>query len=275
MKDKIEIINLVPKFLDFYKRAVGCDEETRFELWKKHYGFAAVPPGEEGAQLAKQQLLAAWERYEKVIPHLEQWSPDSEKIQQYLSKIKDALEYKEPVEVVLLFFVGAFDGNAFAAPYGENRIAICLPTEEGENHIVIAHELTHLVHGKITNLTMSWERPVASLIVQEGLATQLSRHLVPGYKDEDYLACQASWLQECYKDEKQILQGIKPYLRECSAERILQFTMGTGTTGKQREGYFAGWKLIGDMRKNGWSFSDIARIREEEMGNVLEKGSYE
>ena len=271
MKDNIEIINLVPKFLDFYNKAVECEGETRFELWKKHYGFAAVPPGEEGALLAKQQLEAAWERYGKVIPFLEQWSPDSDKIQQHLSKIKSVLEYNESVDVVLIFFVGAFDGNAFAAPYGENRIAVCLPVEDGENEITTVHELIHLVHGKITGFSASWERTVASLVFQEGLATQLSRYLVPGYKDEFYVEFQEGWLQECCKDAKQILQGMKPYLQECSPERVFQFTMGTGTTGKVREGYFAGWKLIGDMRAEGWSFSDIARIREEDMVNVLVK----
>ena len=47
--------------------------------------------------------------------------------------------------------------------------------------------------------------------------------------------------------------------------------MGAGTTGKAREGYFAGWKLIGDMLEAGWSFADIAKIKEEDMANVLEK----
>ena len=51
MKDSIEIVNLVPRFLNLYNKAVGFDEETRFELWKEHYGFAAVPPEEEGALL--------------------------------------------------------------------------------------------------------------------------------------------------------------------------------------------------------------------------------
>lgn len=269
MKDNIEIKNLVPKFLDFYNRAVGCDEAARFELWEKHYGFAAVPPGEEGALLAKQQLEAAWEKYEKVLPFLERWSPDTYKIQQYLSKIKSVLEYSESVDVVLIFFVGAFDGNAFAAPYGENRIAICLPIEGGENQITVVHELIHLVHGKMIGSVMSFEKTVASLVFQEGLATQLSKHLVPGYQDEVYVGHQEGWLQECRKDVKQILQGIKPCLQERSAERVFQFTMGAGTTGKAREGYFAGWKLIGDMIEDGWSFPDIARIREEDMGNVL------
>ncbi len=123
MQDNIEIINLVPKFLDFYKKAKGCDCETRFELWKKHYGFAAVPPGEEGELLARQQFEAAWENYENVIPFLEQWSPDIQAIHQYLSKIKSKLAYEQSVDVALIFFVGAFDGNAFAAPYSKDRIA--------------------------------------------------------------------------------------------------------------------------------------------------------
>lgn len=271
MKDNIEIINLVPKFLDFYNKAVGAAEESRFELWKKHYGFAAVPPGEEGEILVKQQLKGAWEKYEEVIPFLEQWSPDREKIQQHLSKIKDVLEYKESVDVVLIFFVGAFDGNAFAAPYGENRVAVCLPIENGENQITIVHELIHLVHSKIAGFSAGWERAVASLVFQEGLATQLSKYLIPGYESEVYVASQEGWLQECCKDEKQILQGIRPYLQESSAERIYQFTMGAGTTGKAREGYFTGWKLIGDMLEDGWSFSDIARIKEDDMVNTLVK----
>jgi len=271
MKDSIEIINLVPKFLDFYNKAAGCAEETRFELWKKHYGFAAVPPGEEGEILVKQQLKDAWEKYAEVVQFLEQWVPDREKIQQHLSKIKGVLECDESVDVVLIFFVGAFDGNAFAAPYGENRVAVCLPIENGENQVTIVHELIHLVHGKIAGFSASWERAVASLVFQEGLATQLSKYLIPGHEPETYVASQGGWLQECCKDEKQILQGIKPYLQESSAERIYQFTMGPGTTGKVREGYFAGWKLIGDMLENGWSFSAVARVKEEDMVNTLVK----
>ena len=74
------------------------------------------------------------------------------------------------------------------------------------------HELIHLVHGKMTGFTMDFGRPVASLVFQEGLATQLSKYLVPGYKDEVYVASQKGWLQECCKDVKQILQGIKPFM---------------------------------------------------------------
>ena len=133
--------------------------------------------------------------------------PDSEKIQQYLWEIKTALKYEEPVDVALLFFVGTFDGNAFAAPYGENRMVVCLPVEEGEKPITMVHELIHIVHGKINGSTMNWERPVAALVMEEGLATQLSKHLVSGYTDEEYLGSQNGWLQDCGKDKEQISQG--------------------------------------------------------------------
>ena len=271
IKDSIEIINLVPKFLDFYNKAIDSDEEIRFELWKKHYGFAAVPPGEEGMRLAKQQLETSWKKYDQVVSYLEQWAPEEERVKEVLAQIKCILKYEEKIDVALIFFVGAFDGNAFAAPYGENRIAVCLPVEEGINQITMVHELIHLVHGKITGFTAGWERPVASLVMQEGLAMQLSKHLVPNHKDEDYVVDQNGWFRSCCMEEQQILQGIKPYLKECSGEKILQFTMGTGTTGKVREGYFAGWKLIGTMLENGMTFAEIARIKETEMAYVLEQ----
>lgn len=271
MQDNIEVIDLVPKFLDFYKKAVGHDSETRFDLWQKHYGFAAVPPGEEGARLARRQLDEAWDKYESVIPFLEQWSPDIQAIRRHLSKIKSELACDASVDLAMVFFVGAFDGNAFAAPYGNGRSAVCFPIENGEDDIVIVHELTHLVHGKLIGSELGWSRSVAALVFQEGLATQMSRHLIPGHPDEAYLKSEGGWLQSCCEDSSNILRGIRPYLAERSAEAMLRFTMGKGTTGRVREGYFAGWRLIGDMLADGRSFADIARIQEPDMVNALEK----
>ena len=48
--DSVEIVNLVPKFLEFYTMAQekNADEEQRWRLWQEQYHFAAVPPGQEG-----------------------------------------------------------------------------------------------------------------------------------------------------------------------------------------------------------------------------------
>lgn len=269
--DTLELRNLVPNFLKFYDLAAPCDGETRFELWREHYGFAAVPPGEEGATLARKLLDGAWEKYAAVVPGLRQWSPDSGRVQKILTEIKTALGYDGPVDVVLVFFVGAFDGNAFVAPCGGGRVAVCLPVEEGEDDVKIAHELTHLVHGRITGSDMSWERSVASLIFQEGLATQLSRRIVPGHDDEVYVEHRAGWLRECDADATKILRGIAPHLGDCSGESVHRFTMGDGASGHEREGYYADWHLIGDMLNDGWSFADLARVAGDAMAVVLRK----
>lgn len=52
-QDQITIWNLVPRFLAFYRLASAAPPEQRWPLWQEHYGFAAVPPGEEGARLAQ------------------------------------------------------------------------------------------------------------------------------------------------------------------------------------------------------------------------------
>ncbi|MFD2609051.1 hypothetical protein ACFSR9_06300 [Deinococcus taklimakanensis] len=37
-------LDLTPKFQTFFALARGTDPDTRWTLWQKHYGFAAVPP---------------------------------------------------------------------------------------------------------------------------------------------------------------------------------------------------------------------------------------
>lgn len=71
--DNIGVMNLVPKFLHFYELANtdGIDSDERWELWKEHYNFAAVPPGEEGQAIAKKLLNDAWEKYEHHLPIIE------------------------------------------------------------------------------------------------------------------------------------------------------------------------------------------------------------
>lgn len=271
MKDNIDVINLIPKFSNFYNKAAECDAQTRYELWKEHYNFAAVPPGEGREQLIRQQLDSAWEKYKEAIPALEQWSPDLENTEAYLSYIKSLLKYNDSVDAVLIFFVGTFDGNAFVAPYGENRIAVCLPVETGDIEITIVHELTHLVHTKISGLSVCWEKSIASLILFEGLATQLSRHIISDYSDEAYVEHQQGWLQQCLDDEKRILQGIIPYLEKDSPETVQRFTIGTGTTGRTREAYFVGWRLIEKMLNSGLTFSDIARIQEKDAADTIKR----
>ena len=271
--NRIETISLVPKFLAFYNEAnkEPTDPNTRWELWKEHYGFSAVPPGDAGMQMALTLLDQAWEQYHEHIEYISQWKTNNEKAHAFLSEIQTKLGCKEGIDIVLIYFVGAFEKNAFVAPYDQKRLALCFPVENGECDILLSHELTHIVHSSTAKLTGAWERTIATLIIQEGLAAHMSEEIVPHKRDEVYIEHKSGWLQDCHAFADQIIQGIVPYLEQSSSEVVTKFTIGKGTTGHEREAYYVGWVLVEHLLKSGVTFNEIAHIEEHELAPFVKK----
>ncbi|HLR65574.1 MAG TPA: hypothetical protein VK105_00355 [Virgibacillus sp.] len=258
----LEILNLVPKFLKFFELANQeyVNESERWNLWKEHYNFAALPPGYD--QQARKQLNQTWMKYQSNINQIRNWSPDQINIESFFAEIKTLLGSDEDIPFVIVFFVSAFDNSAFVAPYDEHKSMLCLPIENQLSDIIVVHELTHIVHATTASLEMNWERPVAELMLQEGLALHVSKYLVPGKNDEEYIemGVEQGWLQSCHKHRTKILNGITPYLSDSKGEVIEKFTFGTGASGHKREAYYAGWELVGAELKRGVSFKQLASI---------------
>ncbi|NIK12588.1 hypothetical protein [Alkalibacillus almallahensis] len=269
--DQIETVNLVPKFLEFYQKAdrEAVDAEERWALWQEYYGFAAVPPGDEGQQMARQLLDDNWEHYQENIEAIRNWTPNHEQIEQHLSDIKQLLGYEQPIHLVVIYFVGGFEGNPFVAPYDEERHALCLPIETELSSITLYHELTHIVHSKTANFSLTWERPIASTIMQEGLATRVSQYMVPGLLDEDYIEIEDGWLKTCESKRADILEGIYPYLDDASSEVLMKFLFGKGTTNTEREAYYAGWEIVNTLLAQGKTFKDIASVQESDLSRYI------
>src|SRR5699024_770996 len=230
--NKIEVINLVPNFLHFFDYANHEDigERERWNLWKEHYNFAAFPPGYE--QQAREQLNQTWEKYQSHIEQIRNWELEQRKLERIYKDIKTLLGSEEDIPFVIVFFVSAFDNSAFVAPYDEHKTMLCLPIENELSDIIVVHELTHIVHAETASLEMNWERSVAELILQEGLALHVSKYLVPGEKDEAYIemGIEQGWLQSCHEHRTKILNGITPYLSDSKGEVIVKFTFGTGVS---------------------------------------------
>lgn len=271
--DQIKVINMVSRFLDFYQKATEAElvEEERFQLWQEEVNFAALPPGESREMRARQLLKDAWERYATEIDHLKQWEPNEQQIHATVSQVKQLLGYEAPLDFVVIYFVGGFDNNPFVAPYDDERLALCLPVENGEDAIYLVHELTHIVHSHTAQLTANWERSIASLVIQEGLAMQVSKRLIPKRADEAYTEYTAGWLQSCHAHRESILKGIMPFLSQETNEVVEQFTFGKGTTGHEREAYYVGWEVVGALLAEGVSFRDIAALREEDLPQSVEE----
>lgn len=261
----IEIIDRSKKFMEFYNAAKDKDEAQVWAIWKEKYNFAAVPPGEQGQEMAKQLLKDAWSKYPDIISYIETWEPNKKKIEKYLEQVQQVLGCNDTINIVLIYYVGTFDDNAFVAPYKDGKIALCLPIESGEDDIVLVHELTHIVHSRTAEIAMSWLRPVSTLVYQEGLAMHLSKYLVPGNCDEKYVEHREGWLKSCQNQTSKICDGILPYLDETSSEILYKFAVKNDSTGNEREAYFIGWELIARLLAAGQTFKHIASIKEDEM----------
>jgi len=268
--DQITIKSLIPKFLSFYDKAKDIkDDETRFQLWKKHYNFAALPPVKDYDSRAKKLLDNAWLNYKDIIEDLMVWEEDLNHVQTLLKKVKTALQYDEALKLTVVYFVGAFENNAFVAQLSEDETGLFLPVETKALDIILAHELTHIVHFNKSGLAATWERTIASVILQEGLAMHISKRVVPGYQDEKYTEFTKGWLKACAQHRAAMLSGIMPYLEDQSEARLKQFTIGKGTTNHEREAYFVGWVCVEYLLNDGLTFEILASLKVNEIPPLI------
>ncbi len=278
--DRIEVIDMTDKLLTFIETANHQNEavDQSFELWQQHVGFAAVPPGEAGQQKAFQLFKAAYHRYTGcVLDQIKAFKADEKQLYDVLAQVKWLLGYEKPVEVVVIYYVGFFENNAFMSPYHDGRLALCLPVENTPDprreQVVLAREFTHIVHAKTSGSKGAWLRPLATVLMQEGLALRASKAVVPGLDEGAYLGDDSSWFAACVADKTDIINGVKRYLDNDDTETLLEFTMGRGTTGREREAYYVAWVLFDALLKR-YTLSQLAHIREDKIVTFI-KNAYD
>lgn len=202
MKDNIEFINLASKFLNFYEEAkTTTNIQEKFKLWQQHYNFAAVPPGGEGEKLAFKMFQQSFGKYETAIEKIKNFQPDEEKVHIILEEVKNLLAYDKKLDFTIIYFVGFFENNAFVAPFNDGKLGLCLPIENDNtadyDNIILAHELTHIVHEQIMPTNGAWQRPLAFVALQEGLAMKISQEVIPSFAEFNYVTNYELWWQEC------------------------------------------------------------------------------
>ena len=260
---KVVVVDLTPKFLAFYDsaKALDADAEQRWQLWQRLVGFAAVPPGEFGQRLARRLLDSAWTRYPGALDRIRRGaaglgvSPDTA-----LREVVDLLGCGRETRVRLTIFVGGFEANAFAFGVRDGFSNIAIPVEAGNPAASIVHEFAHAVHrdGCVTFST-DYGGTLAELVMTEGLAMRVVERLRPGHGEAYYTAAAPGWLEAVRMRRDSLLKGVRDHLDDRGTEVIQRFTFGTGASGLSREGYYAGWEVIGTLvTRMGMSFHDIA-----------------
>jgi hypothetical protein len=261
--DNLSITDLSPKFLAFYDSATSASlaPDERYAMWKRLYGFAAVPPTPFGDSLARRVLDSAWSRY-----------PDSlRRIRKGIASVgvDPAVELRHVVELLgcganthvnLIAFVGGFEDNAFAfAIKGVPTVAI--PIESGHPAASMVHEFTHALHRSsgCADIKSGYGQSLGELVITEGLAMRVVEALLPGQPEYTYVAHSQSWLDTANARRTAILNGIRDHVSEAGNSVAQRFTFGEGTTGLSREAYYAGWVIVGELLRGGMTFHQIAK----------------
>jgi hypothetical protein len=265
----LDVVDLTPKFLAFYDAAQkeNANADQRWELWKKLYGFAAVPPTPEGQAIARKLLDAAWPKYPAALDRIRQGAKAIEpKPQDALDQVATLLAADVPIDVRLFVYVGGFEGNAFTAPGKGGGAVVAIPVEEEHPGLLMTHEFTHAVEAEQAGLSLDWRRSISHTMFTEGLAMRATQAMHPGQADVVYVGeFSPGWYARAQAKQAQILADIAPHLAEDSSEAVMRYTMGQGGAGVEREAYYAGWLVIGDLLNHGWTFSRLARVTDPEM----------
>lgn len=272
---EVEVKDLSPKFLAFYDAAVAekADPESRFQLWKEKYGFAALPPVPERDQMARKLLDTAWPAYPEVLDRIRAGAagmrPDPGSL---LREVAAKLGAEGPLKVRIVAYVGAREQNAyFFADKGSLNVAVPIEESPEWRDPVLVHEMTHAVHHSLAGLSEGWERTIARTLFAEGLAVRVTEALRPGLSEAVYLEHRPGWLAEAQGKQREILEGLRPHLRAKDSATVMRFTMGKGTTGVERESYYAGWLVIGHLLQQGKTFAELARIPEEQTAEIVDR----
>jgi hypothetical protein len=258
----VTITDLSPRFLAFYDsaRAASLDGSERWKMWKRLYGFAAVPPTPFGDTLARRLLDSAWTRYPDALPRIRKGVASFDVDPNVaLGRVVSLLGCGQNTRVKLIAFVGGFEDNAFAFSTGAIP-TVAIPIESGDPQTSMIHEFTHAVHrsSACADFKSGYGQSLGELVISEGLAMRVVEALVPGRAEYSYVAHDQKWLDTARARRTAILNGIRDHVADAGNEAVQRFTFGEGTTGLSREAYYAGWEIVGELLHGGMSFHDIA-----------------
>ncbi|UOQ43549.1 hypothetical protein MUN89_16770 [Halobacillus salinarum] len=272
--EDVKITNNLEQFLRFYDKAtIECaSSDRRFQLWKKYYGFASVPPGDIGEQLVKEMLDYAWDKYSLVYDRIKYWEPDFLRIHELTLLVKEKLHYSAFLNIEILFFVGTFESEPFIKRNEDQSLSICFPVESDWSDFRLSQEIANAVHCLKSGLSPNYGRTLAQVIFQEGIALHTTQQVMTVDADRD---TELLWGHDkCSQEPNRIMMNLIPYLSRSDYEAIYSFTKGTGASGYEREANFTGWLLVKHLLNKGYRLEELASIPQKGINKFVEQSLF-
>lgn len=225
--------------------------------------------------MARRLLDAAWDHYPSAMEQIRAGAagltPDPIDA---LRAVAALLEREEPIHMQVIAYVGGFEGHPFVfAIDGVTTLALPVEQELEQRLFHLPHEMTHIVHLANAAMPAAWERSVARLVLEEGLATRATEQLMPGRSREEYTnEVEPGWFARCHAAAPDILADIRANLEVATSEAITRYTVTRGPAGLMRTAYYAGWEVVGALTRNGWSLADLSKVEEGRIPEVVRSG---
>lgn len=271
--DDLKCKYLLDEFLTFYDKSSfeNTDNERKYELWRKHYNFPFDPPGYKQNQLAKEMLDYAWEKYSLIYDKIKYFEMTEQQIQEKMSLLKYQLDWRDPLSLTTIFFVGSFESDPFIK-MEEETYTLCFPIEIAWNELRLNQELARVVHCCKSNLPPSHTRTLGQLVFQEGISLHAAQQLADYEQKQGPV--QYFENESCTREPNRIMINILTHLKRTDYEALYSFTKGTGASGFEKEAVYTGWNLIGYLLNNGETLDGLAGVPAGEVDSLVEETVY-
>ncbi|HET7488479.1 MAG TPA: hypothetical protein VFJ85_11165 [Acidimicrobiales bacterium] len=246
------ILDILPSFETYAKKVFVDTPFMRAAKWKELYesahpevwaAFYAGQPGDEGRSAVAQEMSIVRDRVAAGGPALHRLIEDVEPL------VRGALGLAPTPDPLHVLMVGPYSINVLVAPFGDDvALFHCVEwfqSEEG-SRVLVAHEDTHAWH----RLVLGGAPPAgdaAWTAFSEGLATRVSRQVVPGTDEADYFWFGhegfEDWLPWCEEHRGELLGRFRDELDEPGTDDAF---FGAGLVEKRwRVGYYLADLLVG------------------------------
>ena len=249
------ILDTLDAFQEFGRKAFTDSpviRESRMkELYEAAYPevfeafYSAAGGTREGRSAVVRELTLVRDRAREGGGALHRLIPEVE------PAVREALGVAPDPEPLHVLMVGTYSANVLVGRLGDDvAVFHCLEwfqSEEG-SRVLVAHEDAHAWHE-----TVLGSRPpqddAAWMAFSEGLATRVSRQVVPGRPDDDYFWFGHEgfddWLPWCREHRDELLARLRDELDE---EGTAEAFFGSGLVEKRwRVGYYLADELVGGL----------------------------
>lgn len=278
------IRDITPDFLTFWEKAQNRPTTVQRQLWQDLY----EGPNRDVFDIYfsrygnRQNLNSAFQKYDQIVGRVQEIAPHIDRVIEQIVPTCASLFECEEHELPFVLMVGVFNSDAWVTELsGQATTFLALEADVNSKlsslPITIAHEVTHGLHARCSNLKMN-STLVGEGLFLEGLAVCVSRIVVPDAPEVSYLCpggeqtlagqdCR-EWLDECRNRYTYVCEQLLANITQADEETYASYFWSREQTRRTgiplRVGYVVGYDLVRQLHQQ-YPIAEMARWTPEQV----------